>query len=86
MGAGAQPSLWGELGGLQAPTLAVAGALDEKYVGIAGRMASISPKIRIAVTPGVGHNVHLEAGDAYLDLLSGFALGLYRVSIISDHD
>jgi 2-succinyl-6-hydroxy-2,4-cyclohexadiene-1-carboxylate synthase len=54
------------------PTLAVAGALDEKYVGIARSMASISPRIRFALVPGAGHNVHLEARDAYLDLLNMF--------------
>ncbi len=80
MGAGSQPSLWGELGGLRAPTLAVAGALDQRYVRIANRMASVSPSIRVAVIPGAGHNVHLEALDAYLDLLNSFARSHYNLS------
>jgi 2-succinyl-6-hydroxy-2,4-cyclohexadiene-1-carboxylate synthase len=72
MGAGNQPSLWGELSRLQAPVLAVAGALDEKYAMIADRMASFNPKIRLAVIPGVGHNIHLESPSAFIALLRRF--------------
>jgi 2-succinyl-6-hydroxy-2,4-cyclohexadiene-1-carboxylate synthase len=72
MGAGNQLSLWGELGGLEAPALAVAGALDEKCVGIARRMAALNPRLRTAVVSGAGHNVRLEAPEAYLGLLHGF--------------
>lgn len=75
MGAGSQPSLWGELAGLQIPTLAVAGELDERYVGIASRMATLNPRLRTAVVAGVGHNIRLEAPEAYLTLLQDF-LGL----------
>ncbi len=72
MGAGSQPSLWEELAGLQVPTLAVAGALDEKYAGISRRMAALNPGVRTAVVPGAGHNIHLEAPEAYLALLQDF--------------
>jgi 2-succinyl-6-hydroxy-2,4-cyclohexadiene-1-carboxylate synthase len=72
MGTGSQPSLWGELPGLRVPALAVAGELDEKFVGISRRMASLSPQIRAAVVPGAGHNVHAEAAAAYLSSLEGF--------------
>jgi 2-succinyl-6-hydroxy-2,4-cyclohexadiene-1-carboxylate synthase len=72
MGTGSQPSLWGELAGLRIPTLAVAGGLDERYVGIANRMASSSPRVRVGVVPGAGHNVRLEAPEAYLASLQGF--------------
>ena len=72
MGAGSQPSLWGELVGLQAPTLAVAGELDEKYFGISQRMAASSPHVRTAVVPGAGHTVRVEAPGAYLALLERF--------------
>jgi len=71
MGTGNGPSLWGELGALRAPALAVAGELDEKYVGVAARMASLGPRVRTAVVAGAGHNVHLEAPGAYLALLEG---------------
>ena len=72
MGSGSQPSLWGELPVLRVPALAVAGGLDEKFVGISHRMASRAPGMRAAVVPGVGHNVHAEAPTAYLSSLEGF--------------
>lgn len=75
MGTGSQPSLWAELSGLQVPSLAVAGELDEKFVGISRRMASPNPGIRVAVVPGAGHNVHAEAPGEYLSLLRGFLDG-----------
>ena len=72
LGTGNQPSLWDELGALQVPALAVAGDLDERHVGISTRMASLSPRIRAAVVPGAGHNVHLESPEEYLALLKRF--------------
>jgi 2-succinyl-6-hydroxy-2,4-cyclohexadiene-1-carboxylate synthase len=69
MGTGSQPSLWKELPNLRVPAIAVAGGLDEKFVGISRRMASLNPGVRLAVVPGVGHNVHAEAPGAYLSLL-----------------
>ena len=72
MGTGDQPSLWGELGRLEAQALAVTGALDEKYAGISHRMAAINPGVRTAVVPDAGHNVRLEAPEAYLALLQDF--------------
>lgn len=72
MGAGNQPSLWGELARLEVPSLAVAGELDEKYVRISHRMASHSTRIRAAMAPGVGHNVHAENPAAYHTLLHEF--------------
>jgi len=72
IGAGSQPSLWGELEGLAVPALALAGGLDEKYAAISSRMASISPRIEPVVIPGVGHNVRAEATVAYAALLRRF--------------
>jgi 2-succinyl-6-hydroxy-2,4-cyclohexadiene-1-carboxylate synthase len=72
MSTGSQPSLWDELGVLQVPALVVAGDLDERYAGIAARMASLGPRIRSAIVTGVGHNVRLEAPSAYLALLKSF--------------
>jgi len=72
MGTGNQPSLWDELGALRVPALAVAGELDERYAGVAGRMASLDPRIRSAIVTGAGHNVHLEVPEAYLALLESF--------------
>ena len=76
MGTGSQPSLWDELPGLRVPALAVAGALDEKFVGISHRMERASPRVRTVVVPGVGHSVHLESPTEYLDLLRSLLGGL----------
>jgi 2-succinyl-6-hydroxy-2,4-cyclohexadiene-1-carboxylate synthase len=69
MGAGDQASLWGELDSLQVPALAVTGELDEKFVRISRRMSGYSPNAHAVVVPGAGHNVRLEAPEAYLALL-----------------
>ncbi len=76
MGTGSGPSLWEELAGLRVPALAVAGELDEKYVGIARRMVDSSPQIRAAVIPGAGHNVRVEAPGVYIRLLKEFLQSL----------
>jgi 2-succinyl-6-hydroxy-2,4-cyclohexadiene-1-carboxylate synthase len=76
MGAGSQPSLCEELAWLRVPTLAVAGGLDERYAAIASRMAGSSPSVRAIVVPGAGHNVRLEAPEAYLALLQDFLQSL----------
>ena len=76
MGTGNGPSLWGELAGLRVPALAVAGELDEKYVGTAHRMVDSSPQVRAAVIPGAGHNVRVEAPGAYIRLLKEFLQSL----------
>jgi 2-succinyl-6-hydroxy-2,4-cyclohexadiene-1-carboxylate synthase len=72
LGTGNQPSLWEELAALQVQALAVAGDLDGRHAGISTRMASLSPRIRAAVVPGAGHNVHLESPEAYRALLKRF--------------
>ena len=76
MGTGSQPPLWNELPSLRVPTLAVAGGLDEKFVDVSRRMASINAGMRLAVVPGVGHNVHAEAPGTYLSLLESFLVSL----------
>lgn len=72
MGTGSMPSLWEKLAGLRMPVLAVAGALEEKFVGIARRMEALSPPVRAAVIPDAGHNVRAETSEAHLDLLEDF--------------
>jgi len=76
MGTGSQPSMWAELEHLSVPTLAVAGALDEKYAAISSRMASINPRLQSAVVPGAGHTVHAETPAAYTSLLWRYLDGL----------
>ena len=76
IGAGNQVSLWEELSELRVPALAVAGELDDKFVGISRGMAAANPGIRAAVVSRAGHNVHAEAPAEYLALLRGFLDGL----------
>lgn len=72
MGTGSQPSLWGELAGLTAPTMAVAGELDEKFVSIGRRVEAGSPMVSFVSLPDVGHNIRAEAPVAYIGLLRDF--------------
>ncbi|HMB91530.1 MAG TPA: 2-succinyl-6-hydroxy-2,4-cyclohexadiene-1-carboxylate synthase [Rhodothermales bacterium] len=72
MGTGQQSSLWERLAALQVPTLAVAGALDAKYVDIARQMKAASDQIQMAIVPEAGHNVHAEQPASFLDLLIRF--------------
>ena len=60
MGAGAQPSLHERLGGIDAPALLLAGALDGKFAAIADAMAAAMPNARAIRVPGAGHAAHLE--------------------------
>ena len=72
MGTGSQPSLWDELERLAVPTLAVAGGLNEKYVRISSRMASLSTWMEFVVIPEAGHTVHAEVPAVYISLLERF--------------
>ena len=72
MGTGQQPSLWERLESLPVSTLAVAGALDGKYVEIAERMALRTSNLRVAVIPDVGHNVPLGASNRLRGPAPGF--------------
>lgn len=62
---GRQPGLWGKLSQVRMPVLLLAGELDGKYTALVRRMALELPGAEVAVAPGVGHNVHLEAPEWY---------------------
>jgi 2-succinyl-6-hydroxy-2,4-cyclohexadiene-1-carboxylate synthase len=72
LGTGALPSVWEALPRLRAPTLLLVGALDEKFVAIARRMAERLPDAHLVVVPDAGHAVHLERPDAWLEAVVGF--------------
>ncbi len=65
MGAGAQSPLRSRLGEIRAPTLLIAGELDEKYRSLAMEMARLIPRARTAIIPGAGHATHLERPDDF---------------------
>ena len=67
MGQGAQPSYWERLGEIEVPVLLMAGALDRKYVGIAGQMGVRINDATLSVVPDAGHAVHLERPREFMD-------------------
>jgi 2-succinyl-6-hydroxy-2,4-cyclohexadiene-1-carboxylate synthase len=72
-GAGTQQPLWERLGSLRMPVLVVAGALDGRYTDQAHRLvAAIGPNARLAVIAGAGHACHLEAPEAWLEVVGPF--------------
>ncbi len=75
MGTGVQPSHWGDLEGLDRRVLLLTGALDEKFVAIADRMAATLPRAWRRTLSGVGHTVHLEAPDSWLTAVESFLDG-----------
>lgn len=72
MGTGQQPSLWERLSALRVSTLAIAGALDGKYVALARRMAARSPRIRTNIVGDAGHVVHAERPSPFIDAVTSF--------------
>jgi 2-succinyl-6-hydroxy-2,4-cyclohexadiene-1-carboxylate synthase len=69
-GAGAQQPLWERLAELAMPVLVVAGEDDRRFTILARRMAdAIGDSAEVAVVPGAGHGVHLEAPSAFLEIL-----------------
>jgi 2-succinyl-6-hydroxy-2,4-cyclohexadiene-1-carboxylate synthase len=72
LGTGAVPSLWDDIHRIAQPTLLVVGEHDTKFVATADRMANAMPRARVAVIPGAGHNVHLEAPAAWLEAVIAF--------------
>jgi 2-succinyl-6-hydroxy-2,4-cyclohexadiene-1-carboxylate synthase len=69
-GTGSQRPLWGELGRIAVPVLAVAGARDERYAAIARRMAAaIGGDATAALVPDAGHAAHLEQPEQFLSIV-----------------
>jgi 2-succinyl-6-hydroxy-2,4-cyclohexadiene-1-carboxylate synthase len=63
------PNYTPQLGELTTPLHLVVGERDLKFRQIAERMAAVMPAAKLAVVPGVGHNVPLEAPQALAALL-----------------
>jgi pimeloyl-ACP methyl ester carboxylesterase len=60
MGAGRQDFLSARLYEIRAPTLLIAGALDQRYANLTETMGSLIKQARVEIVPGAGHAVHLE--------------------------
>lgn len=72
MGQGSQPSYWDRLREIDTRVVLIAGALDRKFAGIAGRMAVKIPDATLTVVPGAGHAVHLERPKCFADEVNVF--------------
>ena len=68
MGTGAQPSHWDALHSLAAPTWAVVGERDAKFVGLARAMAEAGA-VREVVLPDVAHGLLAERPEALAAVL-----------------
>lgn len=71
-GAGAQEPLHDRLREIAAPTLLMAGELDDKYVRIVEEMAARIPHARAVVVPDAGHTVHLEQPQQFFAVVTDF--------------
>jgi 2-succinyl-6-hydroxy-2,4-cyclohexadiene-1-carboxylate synthase len=72
MGQGAQLSYWDRLDELDVPVLLLAGALDRKFVGIAGQMGVRIAGAELSVIRDAGHAIHLERPREFLDDVRAF--------------
>jgi 2-succinyl-6-hydroxy-2,4-cyclohexadiene-1-carboxylate synthase len=69
-GTGTQEPLWDRLARLETPVLVVAGARDEKFTALGGRLVSaIGAGARFAAIPDAGHAAHLEQPAAFAALV-----------------
>jgi 2-succinyl-6-hydroxy-2,4-cyclohexadiene-1-carboxylate synthase len=75
MGTGAQPSFWDDLPHLTVPALAITGALDEKFTGIAREMCARCPTMTHHIIAGAGHAPHLERPLEFVRCVTGFTAG-----------
>ena len=75
LGTGTLSSLWDRLECLECPTLLIVGASDIKFVRIARKMESFNPHSCLVEVEGVGHAVHLESPEMWLQSVVPFLLG-----------
>ncbi len=85
MGTGAQPALHERLGGVRAPALLVAGALDVKFTEIAGEMARALPDATMHIVNDAGHAAHLERPDAFHAAVLDFLRDVHTTAIAGRH-
>lgn len=72
MGAGAQEDVRERLLDVRVPSLLLAGALDEKFAGIAAEMAQTLPDATIRLIDGAGHAAHVERPGEFADAVLRF--------------
>jgi len=70
-GQGVLEPLWGRLGALETPMLAVAGARDAVYVEAAERLGALVPAAHAVTIADAGHAAHLERPARVAELIVG---------------
>ncbi|HVE46520.1 MAG TPA: alpha/beta fold hydrolase [Acidimicrobiales bacterium] len=76
LGQGSFEPVWDRLLGLSMPVLVIAGERDDTYCEQALRLGAwLGENATLAMVPGAGHACHLEAPDAFLDLVVRFLNG-----------
>src|SRR4051795_4676011 len=70
LGTAVMSPLWDRLGELHMPVICAAGERDERYAGMAERMADRLPSAEVALIPGAGHAAQLEAPGEVAALLA----------------
>lgn len=76
-GTGAQASLWDDLERIEVPVLVVVGEHDAKFRAVATAMASrFAGRCDVGVVKDAGHACHLEAPEAFSDLVTSWLDGL----------
>jgi 2-succinyl-6-hydroxy-2,4-cyclohexadiene-1-carboxylate synthase len=86
MGQGAQPSYWDRLSEIDVPVLLMAGALDRKFVGIAGQMGIRIADATLSIVPEAGHVVHLERPDEFFSDVREFLARYERPNTIHSRE
>jgi 2-succinyl-6-hydroxy-2,4-cyclohexadiene-1-carboxylate synthase len=71
-GQGTLDPVWYELGRLELPWLALAGAHDERYTAAARRIAREARQARAEVVPDAGHAAPLQQPEAVAGLIANF--------------
>ena len=84
MGAGAQPALHGRVPELTLPGLRVVGEEDAKFREIARALEAELPEARTQLLREAGHAAHLEAPDAFAEVVRAFLAEVDARSIDSD--
>ncbi len=69
LGTGALPSLWDRLAEIEPPVTLIVGERDAKFSAIATEMTRGLRDAQVAVIPGAGHAVHLEAPERVAALI-----------------
>jgi 2-succinyl-6-hydroxy-2,4-cyclohexadiene-1-carboxylate synthase len=72
MGAGADPAIFGQLAGLDVPSLIMAGGLDTKYRDLANAMTAAMPNATARIFDNAGHAAHFEQPAAFASAVYEF--------------